>query len=419
MKFLRKFFDNLEPKTKKNKYLHTIFDALHTFVFAPKSITKAGVHIRDGMDIKRTMVHVVLALQICLVFGMYNIGHWHYAAYGEFMAFEDGIIQKLLFGVIQLLPIIIVAHVVGLGIEFIFAAKRGHAVEEGFLVTGMLIPLIMPPDIPLWMVAVATAFAVIIAKEAFGGTGQNILNVALTARVFVFFAYPSVISGDYAWVTWNSNWLHRLVGLGASPEQYFNPDQIKETSGFVAENFTGATPLGLASSGQEVGDVTLAGTDAITHTYSWAEMFFGLIPGSVGETSAVAILLGLGLLLLTRIASWRVIVSMFAGALAMALIFNVFSANDFMAVPWYYQLVMGGFFFAMVFMATDPVTAAQTNKGKFIYGFLIGVVGMIVRVLNPAYPEGWMMAILLMNVFAPTIDYVIIQSNIKKRLARG
>jgi Na+-transporting NADH:ubiquinone oxidoreductase subunit B len=407
MKFLRKLVDNLEPKVQKSKILKTVFGGFNTFLFVPNHVTSKGAHIRDGMDLKRTMIIVVIALQLAMLFGMYNIGHWHYASHGIFQGFGEGILQKFIFGFLQLLPVIIVSYVVGLGIEFLFAAKRGGEIEEGFLVSGILIPLIMPPDIPLWMVAVATAFAVIIAKEAFGGTGQNVLNVALTTRVFVFFAYPLYISGDKAWITWDTNWLHNLIGLGVPAN---TP---------VVEGFTGATPLGLAAGGLELSDKTLTGLEAVTHQYSWWDMFLGFIPGSVGETSALFIILGLVLLLITRIASWRIVVSMFAGALFMALIFNAFSANPLMAIPWHYQLVMGGFFFAMAFMATDPVTAAQTARGKLVYGFLIGVVGMIVRILNPAYPEGWMMAILLLNVFAPLIDHVVIQSNIKKRLARG
>lgn len=413
MQFLRNLFDKLEPKVQKNKYLHTTYDAFHTFAFAPKHVTHSGAHLRDGMDIKRTMVHVVLAMQFCLVIGAFNIGHWHYAAFGEYVELWQGILPKILFGVIQMLPIIIVSHVVGLGIEFMFAAWRGHSVEEGFLVTGILIPLIMPPDIPLWMVALATAFAVIIAKEAFGGTGQNILNIALTTRVFIFFAYPTYISGETPWITWDTNFIHRIFGLGASAPE------LGSASPYIAQGFTGATPLGLGATGYEVGETTLKGIDAITHHYSFWEILVGFIPGSIGETSAVAILLGIGFLAFTKIASWRIMLSMFTGALLTALLFNILGGSPFMEVPWYYHLAMGSFFFAMAFMATDPVTAAQTNTGKIIYGFLIGVVGMIVRVLNPAYPEGWMLAILFMNVMAPAIDHFVIQQNISKRLARG
>ena len=407
MKFLRNLFDKLEPKMRNNKYLHTTYEAFHTFAFTPKHVTRIGAHIRDGMDIKRTMVHVVLAMQLCLLFGMYNIGHWHYAAHGEYVELYQGILQKFFFGLLQLLPVIIVAHVVGLGIEFFFAAMRGHEVEEGFLVTGVLIPLIMPPDIPLWMVAVATAFAVIIAKEAFGGTGQNLLNIALTTRVFIFFAYPTFISGDKVWITWDTNILHRLFGLGANTDQ-------------VVQGFSGATPLGLAANGYEMSDGTvLQGLDAVTHHYSWWDMFLGFLPGSVGETSALLIIVGAIFLIVTKIGSWRIMLSMLTGAVFMGILFNILGLNPFLQVPWYYQLVMGSFFFAMAFMATDPVTAAQTNEGKLVYGFLIGVTGMVVRVLNPAYPEGWMLAILFMNVMAPLIDHIFVQQNIKRRLARG
>ena len=411
MKLLRNIFEKLEPAAKKNKYLHTTYDAFYTFFFVPGHVTHGGTHIKDGMDIKRTMVLVVLAMQLCLLFGMWNVGHWHYAAYGQYVGYDEGFIQKFLFGFLQVLPIVIVAHVVGLGIEFIFAAIKRHQVEEGFLVTGMLIPLIMPPDIPLWMVAMATAFSVIIAKEAFGGTGMNILNIALTARVFIFFAYPTFISGDLAWITWDTNILHDLFGLGANVDAYGVSKAI--------QGFTGATPLGLASTGMEINGVSLAGIDAVTHNYTWWEMFIGFIPGSIGETSKLAILMGIGLLIVSQVGSWRIMLSMFLGALLMGLLFNLIGANPFLAVPWYYHLVMGGFLFALAYMATDPVTAAQTNPGKWVFGFLCGVVGMIVRVLNPAFPEGWMLAILLMNVFAPLIDHVVIQMNIKKRLARG
>ncbi|MCL4152521.1 UNVERIFIED_CONTAM: hypothetical protein GTU68_046353 [Idotea baltica] len=283
-----------------------------------------------------------------------------------------------MYGFWQLLPIIVVANLVGLGIEFLFAAKKGHGIEEGFLVSGMLIPLIVPPAIPLWMLAMATAFAVIIGKEAFGGTGMNILNIALSARVFLFFAFPTEMS----------------VGL----------DLAK------VDAISGATPLGLAAKD---------GWAAVVEKFSVSDIFWGFIPGSVGETCKPAIFAGIGLLLLTGIASWRVMASMLLGAIVTGLIFNAVGGNLFLEVPFYYHLIMGSFFFAMAFMATDPVTAAQTNTGKLIYGFLIGVVGMVVRVLNPAYPEGWMLAILLMNVFAPMIDHYVYQANIKRRLNRA
>ncbi|MCL4107310.1 UNVERIFIED_CONTAM: hypothetical protein GTU68_067221 [Idotea baltica] len=292
--------------------------------------------------------------------------------------FLEGFNLKLAHGLIKLLPLFIVANVVGLGIEFWFAAKKGHGIEEGFLVSGALIPLIMPPDVPLWILGVAVAFAVIIGKEAFGGTGMNIWNVALLARVFVFFAYPTTIAGDQVWVS--------------------------------VDGFTGATPLALAYQG---------GWSAVTEVYSTSAMWWGTIPGSIGETSKPFILIGVVILLITRIASWRIMLSMLIGASLMAMILNAWDATPFMSVPWYYQFWMGSFFFAMAFMATDPVTAASTNTGKWIYGFLIGFIGMIVRVLNPAYPEGWMLAILFLNTFAPLMDHYIIQSNITKRLKRA
>lgn len=415
MKALEKFLEKLEP-SKDKKFAHTIFDGFHTFLFAPKETSKDGsVHIRDGVDLKRTMVMVVLALQACMLFGMWNIGHQHYLALG--LAESMGFFSKFIYGFCQMLPIIIVANVVGLGIEFFFAAKKGHPIEEGYLVSGMLIPLIMPPDIPLWILAIACAFAVIFAKEAFGGTGMNILNVALTARVFVFFAYPLDISGDICWVAYDYNFMHTLLGLKAATLDALNMTALPEAYGsfkeYVASNkvdgWTGATPLGLAAKG---------GWESVTQNYSVSQMFWGIIPGSIGETCKPAILLGMGMLAFIGIASWRIMISMVLGAIAAGLIFNLFGSNAFMQVPFYHHLIMGSFMFAMVYMATDPVTAAQTETGKLIYGFMIGVVGMIVRVLNPAYPEGWMLAILFMNVFAPMIDHYIFQGNIKKRLAR-
>ncbi|MEX2590472.1 MAG: RnfABCDGE type electron transport complex subunit D, partial [Chitinophagales bacterium] len=279
-----------------------------------------------------------------------------------------------------------------------------HAIEEGFLVTGMLIPLIVPPDIPLWMLAVATAFAVIIGKEAFGGTGMNVLNVALTARVFLFFAYPTEISGDKVWVSYDYNFLHQ--GASALFGDFLH---IKDNLALV-DGFSGATPLALAAEG---------GWGAVTEQYSISEMFWGFIPGSVGEMNKPAILLGAGMLIASGIGSWRIMLSMFIGAASMGLLMNGLALNPFMEVPVHYHFIMGSFFFAMAFMATDPVTATGTNTGKWIYGFLIGVIGMIIRVLNPAYPEGWMLAILLLNVFAPLIDNYVIQANISRRLSRA
>lgn len=418
------FFKKLEP-SKDKKFLHTLYDGFFTFAFAPNETTHGGVHVRDGMDLKRTMVHVVLALQLCYLFGTYNVGHQHFLAIGEYTGFLEGFHLKLIHGAIKLIPLFIVANVVGLGIEFFYASKKGHPIEEGFLVSGALIPLIMPPDLPLWILAVSVAFAVIIGKEAFGGTGMNILNIALLARVFVFFAYPTTISGDQVWVSALENvtrdingvdvvvtesvygWAH---GLFDSIFGALGLSQFGAGGQAVVDGFTGATPLGLAAKG---------GWEAVTNVYSASDMFWGVIPGSIGETSVPLVLLGAIFLIVTGIASWRVMLSMLIGVIFMGLILNAWGATPFMEVPWYYHLYMGSFFFAMAFMATDPVTAASTNRGKWIYGFSIGAIGLIIRVMNPAYPEGWMLAILFMNVFAPLIDHYVLQANIKKRLSRA
>ncbi len=405
---------------KDNPFLHAVYDGFETFFFTPNHTTSGpGVHIRDGIDLKRTMVFVVLALQACLLFGMWNIGHQHYLSLGLYPGLTESFFTKFLFGALQLIPIIIVANVVGLGIEFYFAAKRGHAIEEGYLVSGMLIPLIMPPDIPLWMLAIAIAFAVIIAKEAFGGTGMNILNIALTARVFLFFAYPLEISGEGCWIAYDYNILHQLFGMEGSTMQALGMSAVPEGGWMtrVVDGFSGATPLGLAAAGgwEAVTNATLPTGGA---QYSVSNLFWGIIPGSIGETCKPAIIIGMIFLLFTRIASWRIMLSMALGAVLTGLLFNALGSNAFLEVPFYYHLIMGSFLFAMVYMATDPVTAAQTNTGKWIYGFMIGFIGMVVRVLNPAYPEGWMLAILFLNVFAPTIDHFIYQQNIKRRLSR-
>ncbi len=375
MKALRNYIDKIKPQFQKGgkfEKFESTFDAFETFLFVPDKVTIKGSHIRDAMDMKRMMIVVVVALIPALLFGMWNVGFQHYLSHGESVGFWD----VFWFGFLKVLPIIVVSYVVGLGIEFAFAQMRGHEVNEGYLVTGMLIPLIVPPDIPLWMLAVAIVFAVIIGKEVFGGTGMNILNPALTARAFLFFAYPQDMSGDKVWIA----------------------DK--------ADAFSGATPLGNALVGN------------FNQLPSFHDMFFGFIPGSVGETSTLAILIGALILLITGIASWRVMFSVFIGGYLMGLIFNLAGANEYMNLPPYYHLVMGGFAFGAVFMATDPVTAAQTNKGKYIYGLLIGMIAVLIRVVNPAYPEGMMLAILLMNVFAPLIDHYVIESNIKKRLKR-
>ncbi|MBK8503039.1 MAG: NADH:ubiquinone reductase (Na(+)-transporting) subunit B [Saprospiraceae bacterium] len=414
MSKILEFVKKLEPK--KGTFVHTLYDGFFTFLFTPDEVTHGGTHIKDGMDLKRTMMMVVIALLPAYLFGIYNIGHQHFIALGAHTGFLDGFHLKFLFGLGKLLPIFIVTNVVGLGIEFYYAFKKGHGIEEGFLVTGALIPLIMPPDLPIWILVLAVAFATWIGKEAFGGTGMNIWNIALLARVFVFFAYPTTISGDEVWVSgiastqsgamaeygiWHDacNWLFGLFGA----------DTFNEAA-TVVDGYTGATPLILAYQG---------GWDAVTHVYSEAQMWWGTIPGSIGETSKPLIILGALFLIATGIASWRIMVSMVFGAAIMSLLLNAWDATPFMSVPWYYHFYMGSFFFAMAFMATDPVTASSTNRGKWIYGFLIGFIGIIVRVLNPAYPEGWMLAILLLNTFAPLIDHYVIQGNISKRLKRA
>ncbi len=421
----------LDPGKKESPFLHTLFDGFFTFLFTPNHTTdESGVHVRDGMDLKRTMIHVVLAMQACYLFGTYNIGHQHFVAIGEYTGFLEGIHLKLAYGLVKLLPIFIVANVVGLAIEFWFAAKKGHGIEEGYLVSGALIPLIMPPDIPLWILAISVAFAVIIGKEAFGGTGMNILNVALLCRAFIFFAYPTTISGDEAWVA-------GLEGFAAgSPVDYswwqtgfFNG--IFENLGWatynasavVVDGYSGATPLILAANGNSfAAEGTLAaagGWEAVTSVYSPLQMFWGAIPGSIGESCKPLIIVGILILLSSKIASWRIMLSMFLGMMFTGMIMNAMGTSPFMTVPWYYHIYMGSFLFAMAFMATDPVTASSTNTGKWFYGFFIGMVGMIVRVWNPAYPEGWMLAILFMNVFAPLIDHMVLDANISRRLKRA
>lgn len=404
----------IEPDKKNSPFLHTLYDGFFTFAYSPDAVTKGGVHMRDGMDLKRLMVHVVLAMQLCYVFGTYNIGHQHFVASGQYLGFIEGFHLKLVHGLIQMLPIFVVTHLVGLGIEFWFAAKKGHAIEEGFLVSGALIPLIMPPDIPLWILAVAVAFAVIIGKEAFGGTGMNIWNIALLARVFVFFAYPTTIAGDEVWVSgYNTlaegtqatyTWAH---GLFNGLFDLMGVATFNEASTHIVDGYSGATPLALAYQG---------GWENVTQTFTPTQMWWGTIPGSIGESSKPLIIIGALFLVVTKVASWRIMLSMFIGGMFMSMLLNAWGATPFMDVPWYYQMYMGSFLFAMAFMATDPVTASGTNTGKWIYGFLIGFIGMIVRVLNPAYPEGWMLAILFMNTFAPLIDHYVLEANMTKRL---
>ncbi len=375
MKALRKYLDKIKPNFEKGGKYHWLwstFEGMESFLFVPNTVTKKGAHIRDAIDMKRIMTVVIIATLPALIFGMWNVGYQHFISLGE----SAGFWENFLFGLKKVLPIIIVSYAVGLGIEFYFAQIRGHEINEGYLVTGMLIPLIVPPDIPLWIVAVAVAFAVIFGKEVFGGTGMNIVNPALLARAFLFFAYPGDMSGDKVWIAEK------------------------------ADTYSGATPLGHAL----VGD--------FSHLASFRDMFMGFIPGSIGETSTLMILIGAVILLITGIASFRIMVSVFLGGYVMGLLFNFWGANDYMDLPAYYHLVMGGFAFGAVFMATDPVTSAQTNRGKYIYGFLVGMIAVLIRVFNPAYPEGMMLAILLMNVFAPLIDHYVIESNIKRRLKR-
>jgi len=362
------------------------------------------------------MFQVMIALQLCLIFGTYNIGHQHFIAMGQYGGFLEGFHLKFFHGLIKILPIFLVVHAVGLGIEILFAAKKGHAVEEGFLVSGPLITLIMPPDIPLWILAVAVAFAVIIGKEAFGGTGMNIWNVALLARVFIFFAYPTTISGDNVWVsgfeqvaagvTTEYGWAHSLFNILFG---WMGLDTFA-SGGAVVDGFTGATPLALAYQG---------GWEAVTSVYSTSQMWWGTIPGSIGETSKPLIILGALFLMFRGIASWRIIVGAVLGTFVMGMIMNAWGATPFMTVPWYYHAWIGSMLFAIAFMATDPVTATATNRGKWIYGILIGVIGLIIRILNPAYPEGWMLAILFLNTFSALIDHYVYEGNMKKRLRRA
>ncbi len=375
MKFIRKQLDNIKPQVQKGGKLqafHSFYDAIETLFFVPKKTSASGVHVHDPIDSKRSMIIVVLAMIPALLFGMWNVGYQHFLSLGE----TAELWTTFLYGFTKVLPLIVVSYGVGLTIEIIVAQMRGHEVKEGFFVSGMLIPLIVPVDVPLWMVAVATAFAVIIGVEAFGGAGMNVLNPALTARAFLFFAYPSHMSGDAVWIAEK------------------------------ADGFSGATPLAESAAGN------------IQNLPSMVEMFFGTIPGSIGETSALAILIGAFILIYTGIGSWKIMLSGVIGGLVMGLLLNVFAVNPSMEVPAIHQLLLGGFAFGIVFMATDPVSAAQTSTGKYIYGFLIGFLAILIRVLNPAYPEGVMLAILLMNVFAPLIDHYVVQANIKRRLKR-
>jgi len=383
LKPLRKFLDKVKPNFEKGGKLekfYPAFNAFETFLFVPDHTAPSnGAHIRDAIDLKRTMILVVISLVPCLLFGMWNTGYQHYLALG----IDASLMDNFIFGAIKVLPIVIVSYATGLTVEFIFAIIRKHTINEGFLVSGMLIPLVMPVDVPLWMVAVSTIFAVIIGKEVFGGTGMNILNPALTARAFLFFAYPTKMSGDEVWINTSLEKGEKLV-----------------------DGFSGATPLGDAAAG------------LANKIPGIQESFIGTIPGSIGETSTLACLIGAAILLYTGIGSWRIMLSVFIGGYVMALLFNLAGTTTLMQLTPIHHLVLGGFAFGAVFMATDPVTGAQTNTGKYIYGFLIGLFAIMLRVFNPAYPEGMMLAILFMNVMAPLIDHYIIQANIRRRLKR-
>lgn len=373
MNFLRNFLDKQKPNFEKGGKLEkfrSVFTGFEAFLFVPNHTTSSGSHVRDANDLKRTMIVVVLALVPALLFGIYNVGYQHFNATTGLA--DTTFFQLFFYGLWKVLPMIVVSYGVGLGIEFAVAQIKGHEINEGFLVSGLLIPMIMPVEAPLWMIALSTAFAVIIGKEIFGGTGMNIWNPALLARAFFFFSYPAMMSGDKVWIASDT-----------------------------ADAVTQATPLAEMALGQ-------------AQTYSTADMFWGLIPGSIGETSTFCILLGAALLLITNIASWRIMLSVFVGGFLTAFAFESISG-----VTAIQQLVIGGFAFGAVFMATDPVTSSQTNTGKYIYGFFIGAMAVIIRCINPGYPEGMMLAILLMNTFAPVIDWCVVQSNITRRLKRA
>ena len=398
MKALRKYLDKIKPNFEeggKLHWLHSTYDAFETFLFVPNSTSRSGVHIHDARDSKRTMTIVIVALIPALLMGMYNVGLQHYMALG----LETSLLTKFIYGFLAVLPQIVVSYVVGLGIEFIVAQIRKEEVAEGFLVTGILIPMIVPVDTPLWMIAVATAFAVIFAKEVFGGTGYNIFNVALITRAFLFFSYPSKMSGDQVWVRTADTF-----GMG---------------KGSVVDGFSGATPLGqiAVSDAGSFGEFTFQGITG--QPLSISDMFFGFIPGSIGEVSTFAILLGAILLISTGVGSWKTILSVFLGGAVAVVLVNLFAQNAIMEMPVQYHFLLGGFAFGAVFMATDPVTSARTEKGKWIYGFLIGLLAITIRVFNPGYPEGMMLAILFMNAFAPLIDFYVIDGNIKRRLKRA
>ena len=383
MNGLRNLVDKIKPTFEKGGklgFLHSTFDAFETFLFVPNTVTKRGAHVRDCVDLKRVMIMVVLALVPAMLFGIWNTGYQHSLAFG----LDWGFWNIVLYGLVKVLPLYIVSYLVGLGIEFVSAQIQGHEVNEGYLVSGMLIPLIVPVDVPLWMLAIAVAFAVIIGKEVFGGTGMNIWNPALLTRAFLFVSYPSMMSGDTVWT--------------GGVTRFMNDGVAFQAGNGLVDGFSGATPL--------------ANATFENLSPKFMDMIIGTIPGSVGETSVIAILIGAFILLWTGVASWKIMISSVAGGLAIGYLGYAVGATD---LPGYYQLVMGGFLFGTVFMATDPVTSAQTECGKWIYGFLVGALAVTVRIWNPGYPEGMMLAILLMNTFAPLIDHYVIEGSIKRR----
>lgn len=396
MKALRNYLNKIKPNFEEGGKLHafrSVFDGFETFLFTPNTTSKSGVHIHDAIDSKRIMTMVVIALMPALLFGMYNVGYQHFLAVGQ----EAGFFEKFIYGFLAVLPKIIVSYVVGLGIEFVVAQWKKEEIQEGYLVTGLLIPMIVPVECPIWILAIAVAFSVIFAKEVFGGTGMNVFNPALIARAFLFFAYPAKMSGDAVWVSTQS-----IFGIGG---------------GQLVDGYTGATMLGQAAT--STGALELINVDGTQASLS--DMILGFIPGSIGETSVIAIAIGAIILLWSGIASWRTMFSVFAGGIVMAITFNLFGseANVMSQLPWFEHLALGGFCFGAVFMATDPVTSARTETGKYIYGFIIGAMAIIIRVLNPGYPEGMMLSILLMNIFAPLIDYIVVQKNITARMKRA
>ena len=397
MKALRNYLNKIKPAFEEGGKLsmfHSVFDGFETFLFVPNKTSESGVHIHDSIDSKRTMSLVIIALMPAMLFGMYNVGYQHNLS----VSAAPGFWMTFVYGLLAVLPKIIVSYTVGLGIEFVVAQLKKSEIHEGFLVSGILIPMIVPVDTPLWMIAVATAFAVIFAKEVFGGTGYNIFNVALVTRAFLFFAYPASMTGDLVFVRTADTF-----GIGG---------------GVVADTFSGATPLVQVCIATKDAIGSIQAMDVLGNPLTTWDYFIGLIPGCIGETSVVAILLGASVLLFMGIASWKTMVSVFVGGAAMATVFNLIGATAAMTISPVDHLCIGGFAFGAVFMATDPVTSARTETGKYIYGLLVGVFAIVIRVLNPGYPEGVMLAILLMNTFAPLIDYYVVQSNIKRRLKR-